>query len=104
MATRKEIQDQIAQLQADLEGADDDDVELLVEHPKTKAIGRLKGQHAQSFLDSILGTSDDGQGGKKGAGKKGADDQDDDDGQDDGQDDDDQDDAPPARQSVWGRR
>lgn len=97
MATKKEIQDQIDALTADLENADDD-VELLVEHPKTKAVGRLRGQHAQSFLDSILGTSDDGKAKSKSKGKK-ADDQDDDD-QDDDQDDDD----PPKRQSVWGRK
>lgn len=100
MATKKEIQAQIDALTADLDDADDDDVELLVEHPKTKAVGRLRGAHAQSFLASILGTDDDQDDDPKtkGKGKKKA-------GADDDQDDDDvDDDDPPKRQSVWGRK
>lgn len=116
MANRKAIEDQIADLQAQLE-ADDDDTELWVEHPKTKAVGRLRGAHAKSFLAGVLGSDDDDQ------------DDDADDDQDDdadqktarktsrkppkkpagrrpaaGDDQDDDDDQPPARQSVWGRR
>jgi hypothetical protein len=102
MTTKKEIQDQIDALTASLDDADDDDVELLVEHPRTKAVGRLRGAHAQSFLASILGDDDDQDDGKgKGKGKTkkkaGADD-------DDQDDDDVDDDDPPKRQSVWGRK
>lgn len=99
MATKKEIQDQIDALTADLDNADDDDeTELLVEHPKTKAVGRLRGAQAKSFLDSILGTDDDaGDDDPKTTTKKTkktAADDDDDPGDDD----------PPKRQSVWGRK
>jgi hypothetical protein len=90
---RKKIEEQIAALQAELD-SDDDDTELWVEHPKTKAVGRLRGAHAKSFLDGILGTSDDDGAGK---GK-------DDDDQGDDDDDDADDDAPPKKQSVWGRK
>ena len=98
---RKAIEEQIAALQAELE--DDDDTELLVEHPKTKAVGRLRGSHARSFLAGVLGTDED-------------DDQDDDEDDEDDEEpparkakkrtpaDKDKADQPPARQSVWGRR
>lgn len=119
--TRKQIEDEIAALQADLESADDDDTELLVEHPTTKAVGRLRGRHAQSFLDSILGSvakgsdddqDDDPEPGPEPKAKRGrpakpapkrAPKPADDDDQDDDQDDDDPEPDPAPRSSVWGR-
>lgn len=106
MASKKDIQAQIDALTAELQSADDeDDTELWVEHPKTKAVGRLRGAHARSFLDGILGTADDGDTGDtgkakgaKGKAKPGK--------ADDGDDGDDGDDEPdtPPRSSVWGRK
>lgn len=57
MASKQEIAAQIADLNKQLESADDDDdVELLVEHDGTKAT--LKGKHARKFLQR-LGLEDD---------------------------------------------
>lgn len=98
--SREEIEAAMAELQAELDNDDDDDTELWVEHPKTKAVGRLKGSHARSFLDSILGTGDEPDEPKapKGKAPKGkpapaADDDEPDDEPD-----------PAPRSSVWGRK
>jgi hypothetical protein len=96
MASKQEIQAQIDALTADLDNADDDDTELWVEHPRTKAVGRLKGAHAKSFLDGILGTDDPDPAPdpkKKGKAKP-----------KDDEDDDDPDPDPAPRSSVWGRK
>ena len=57
MASRKDIEAQIAALQAELEGADED-VELWVEHDRGGKMvkTRLSGSHAKSWLDDLLGT------------------------------------------------
>lgn len=63
MASRKEIESQIAALQKDLEGADDD-TELWVEHERggKNVRTKLSGTHAKSWLSDLFGpaaTSDD---------------------------------------------
>jgi len=94
--TRADIEAQLTELQAELDAADDDDVEIWTEHEiNGKTVrGKLTGSHGKRFLDSLFGSSDLGTSGDDGS-DPGADADTDDDG--------DQDDPPP-RNSVWGRK
>lgn len=97
---RAAIEAQLAELQAELDAAgDDDDIEIWTEHEiNGKTVrGKLTGSHGRRFVESIFGSAAPGTGGD------GGDDQGDDGTDDDDQGDDDQGDPAP-RNSVWGRK
>lgn len=60
MGKREDLQSQIEALQAELDGADDDDVELWVEHERggKNVRTKLSGSHAKGWLDDLFGTSE----------------------------------------------
>lgn len=93
MASRSEIEKQIAALQAELENSDDD-TELWVEHERNgKPVKtRLSGGHAKGWLDDLLGPA---------APAKGDTDDDDDEADDDGEQ---LDEKKPAGGGYFGKR